>query len=147
MTSADYKSSGNLEAHGNNETEAEVGHRVRVKFAGKEYVGVISAMDITPDIEEKKILPVISVERDMEKILQEEIALWRQVAQYYLCTVGKVYKAAYPISKINLEEARAEARRKVADRREKMASIIRKRIENLQDKLSMYIFIRCVNTI
>ena len=136
MTSADYKSSGNLDAHGNNETEAEVGHRVRVKFAGKEYVGVISAMDITPDIEEKKILPVISVERDMEKILQEEIALWRQVAQYYLCTVGEVYKAAYPISKINLEEARAEARRKVADRRKKMASIIRKRIENLQDKLS-----------
>lgn len=115
---------------------AELGHRVRVKFAGKEYVGVISGVDITPDIEPKKIQPLLSVERDMEKILQEEIALWRQVAQYYLCTVGEVYKAAYPISKINLEEARAESMRKVADRREKMVSIIRKRIEALQEKLA-----------
>ena len=115
---------------------AESGHRVRVKFAGKEYVGAVSDVDVTPDIEEKKILPVISVEMDMEKILKEEIALWRQVAKYYLCTVGEVYKAAYPISKINLEEARAEAKRKVADRREKMVSIIRKRIEALQEKLA-----------
>ena len=138
-----YIMSANLDTSSNNETSdtphytvAEVGHRVRVKFAGKEYVGVISGVDITPDIELKKIQPVLLVERDMEKILEEEIALWRQVAQYYLCTVGEVYKAAYPTSKINLEEARAESRRKVADRREKMASIIRKRIETLQDKLS-----------
>lgn len=138
-----YIMSANLDTSGNNETSdtphytvAEVGHRVRVKFAGKEYVGVISGVDITPDIEPKKIQPVLSIERDMEKILEEEIALWRQVAKYYLCTVGEVYKAAYPTSKINLEEARAEAKRKVADRREKMASIIRKRIEALQEKLA-----------
>lgn len=138
-----YIMSANLDMSGNNETSdtpnytvAELGHRVRVKFAGKEYVGVISGVDITPDIEPKKIQPLLSVERDMEKILQEEIALWRQVAQYYLCTVGEVYKAAYPISKINLEEARAESMRKVADRREKMVSIIRKRIEALQEKLA-----------
>ena len=87
----------------------EIGDRVKVLFAGKEYVAVVSGTDKSPDIDTSKVKPIISVERDIEKVLKEEIELWRQVALYYICTVGEVYKAAYPIGKINLEEARAEA--------------------------------------
>ena len=114
---------------------AEIGQRVKVKFASKEYVGVISNVNITPDIDPKKILPVLSVETQMEKVLVEEIALWRKVAQYYLCTVGEVYKAAYPVSKINLEEARAEAKKKIVERREKVVANILKRINTLKERL------------
>ena len=114
---------------------AEIGQRVKVKFASKEYVGVISNVNITPDIDPKKILPVLSVETQMEKVLVEEIALWRKVAQYYLCTVGEVYKAAYPVSKINLEEARAEAKKKIVERREKVVENILKQINTLKERL------------
>ena len=114
---------------------AEIGQRVKVKFASKEYVGVISNVNITPDLDPKKILPVLSVETQMEKVLVEEIALWRKVAQYYLCTVGEVYKAAYPVSKINLEEARAEAKKKIVERREKVVANILKRINTLKERL------------
>ena len=120
------------------ETESssvELGHRVRVRFANKEYVGVVSGVDITPEIAPSKILPLESVEYDMEKVLPEEIALWRRVADYYLCTVGEVYKAAYPASKISLEEARAEARKKIVARREKVADNISKRIATLKTRL------------
>lgn len=115
--------------------DIEVGKRVRVKFAGKEYVGVISGVDITPDITASKIQSIISIEVTMEKIRTEEIHLWKRVAEYYLCTVGEVYKAAYPTSKINLEEARAEAKERAIQRREKLVELITKRILTLQDRL------------
>ena len=114
----------------------EVGQRVRVNFARKEYVGVVSKVDIIPDIEPEKIQSVLEVETSMEKVLQEEIELWRRVAEYYLCTVGEVYKAAYPISKINLEEARAEARERAISRRDKLVVNIQKRLQVLQERLS-----------
>ena len=113
----------------------EVGQRVRVRFAGKEYVGVVSRVDIVPDIAPEKIQPVLEVETSMEKVLEEEIALWRRVAEYYLCTVGEVYKAAYPANKINLEEARAQAREKAVQRRGKLVVNIRKRLQTLQDRI------------
>ena len=48
-----------------------VGERVRVAFAGKEYVAVVSGIDATPDINSSKVKPIISVERDIEKILKD----------------------------------------------------------------------------
>jgi primosomal protein N' (replication factor Y) len=115
-------------------TDIEIGRRVRVKFAGKEYVGVVSAVGIIPDIDEAKIQSILCVETTMEKIRREEILLWRKVAEYYLCTVGEVYKAAYPTSKINLEEARAEARKKAVQRRIKLVELISKRLQTLVDR-------------
>ena len=60
----------------------EVGDRVRVTFAGKEYIAVVSGTDTRPDIEISKVRSIISVERDIERILKEEIELWRQVSRY-----------------------------------------------------------------
>ena len=113
----------------------ETGDRVRVAFGGKEYIGAVSGTGMTPDIDTKKIKDIVSVETGMERILAEEIELWRQVAGYYLCTVGEVYKAAYPAGKINLEEARAAAKQKVADRHQKLISTLDTRIEKLRSRL------------
>lgn len=112
------------------------GDRVRVRFASKEYIGVVDKTDIVPDIAPSRILPVISVERSIEKIFPEEIELWKQVAAYYMCTIGEVYKAAYPVSKINLEEARGEALKKVQERRDRMVGSISQKLEKLKTRLS-----------
>lgn len=117
------------------DTEVEVGQRVRVRFSGKEHVAVVSATDIVPDIDPSKIYPVLGVEAEMERVLPEEIELWRRVAGYYLCSVGEVYKAAYPISKVHLEEARAEARKKTAERKRRLVADIMKRIQTLEVRL------------
>lgn len=113
----------------------EIGDRVRVVFAGKEYVGVVSGTDIEPGIEDKKIKAVVALEHGMVKIRREEIELWRQISRYYLCTVGEVYKAAYPVGKINMEEARAAARQKSVGRKEKMLTAIELRNKRLQERL------------
>jgi primosomal protein N' (replication factor Y) len=115
--------------------EVSVGDRVKVVFSQKEYSGVVSQTDVTPDIDPKKILRAGEIEKGMERILETEIELWIKVAEYYLCTIGEVYKAAYPSGKINLEEARAEARKKVCARREKTLNTIRTRLEKLQARL------------
>ena len=118
------------------EADAVIGDRVRVIFAGKEYIAVVSAVDAQPEIDPKKIMPVIALEREMERVLAEEIELWRQVADYYLCTVGEVYKAAYPATKVNLEEARAAALAKARERRERLLQSMKAKVEKISERLA-----------
>jgi primosomal protein N' (replication factor Y) len=113
----------------------EVGDRVKVRFANKDYAGVVSGTDIIPETDPKKIKPIISVEEGLGRIRIEEIALWRAVAEYYLCSIGEVYKAAYPLMKVNMEEARASAREKALARKEKLAESIRQRIAKLEARV------------
>lgn len=111
------------------------GDRVKVMFANKEYMAVVSETGIIPDTDPVKIKPILSIEEGLGRILPQEITLWRNVADYYLCSVGEVYKAAYPHVRINLEEARAAAKEKIASREEKIADSIRKRIARLEAKV------------
>ena len=117
------------------EEDVRIGDRVRVVFANRKYLGVVSGTDITPDIDAAKVMQVVGIEREMEKVLPEEIALWRQVAEYYLCSVGEVYKAAYPAEKVNIEEARAAAIARTEHRRERIAEGIRAKTEKLRMRL------------
>lgn len=112
-----------------------VGDRVRVMFSNKEYVAVVSAVDVQPDVALSKVKPVVCVERDMERVLDEEIELWRQVAEYYMCTVGEVCKAAYPAMKVSLEEARAAALAKARERRERLLAGMTAKAERLRMRM------------
>lgn len=89
--------------------DVQVGDRVNVSFAHKGYIGVVSAVDVMPDIEDEKILAVESVESELPGVLESEIQLWRSVAEYYMCSVGEVYKAAYPLIRTRTEQKKARA--------------------------------------
>ena len=97
---------------------AEVGSRVRVLFAHKEYVGTVSAVDVTPETAVDRILPVLSVEEGLPGVLPEEIRFWKAVASYYLCSVGEVYKAAYPALKREQEAVQAREQERLESRME-----------------------------
>ncbi len=79
--------------------EVEVGNRVRVLFSGAFYVGCVSALDVQPEPGIKRILTVEALEEGLPDITPEEIRFWREVAGYYLCTLGEVYKQAYPAAR------------------------------------------------
>ena len=113
----------------------EIGDRVKVRFSNKEYTGVVSQIDIIPETDPRKIKPIICIEEGIGRIFTEEITLWRAVADYYLCSIGEVYKAAYPQMKVNMEEARASAREKAVARREKLVESIRQRIVKLEARV------------
>ena len=116
--------------------EVRVGMRVSVTFSGRKYTGVVSGTDAIPDVDSKRILPVNAVERHMEAIGEKELALWRFMADYYLCTIGEVYKMAYPAVKTAGEEvrARAEERRELMQAR--TVELYRKRIKGLEERLA-----------
>lgn len=79
--------------------QVKVGDRVRVCFAGAFYVACVSCVHVCPSIEEDKIQPIEGVVQDLPAITEEEILFWDTLSQYYLCTIGEVYKAAYPSMK------------------------------------------------
>ena len=99
---------------------ADVGDRVRVRFANQEYVGAVSAVDVQPQTDESRILPILALEEGLPKVLPEEIKFWRAVSDYYLCSIGEVYKAAYPSLKIGQEEVDARIRERLETRLERL---------------------------
>ena len=101
-------------------TEVRVGDRVRVLFARKEYVGAVSAVDVQPQTDENRILPILAAEEGLPKVLPEEIKFWRAVSDYYLCSIGEVYKAAYPALKIDQEEVEARVKERLEARLERL---------------------------
>ena len=92
--------------------QANVGSRVRVDLAGKIYQGVITKIlqenevpTHTPDGKLIQYKPILAVE-EAPKILPAEIALWEKVSQYYLCSTGEVFKAAYPALQVKQESVK-----------------------------------------
>ena len=121
------------------EAVLKVGNRVRVDFAGKEYVGVVSAVDVGRQAEAlgivDRIKPIAGKAEGLAPVSLQEIALWRQISEYYLCTVGEVYKAAYPAQKVAEEavQSRLEAMR--AEREEKARARIEDKVRRLRERI------------
>lgn len=88
-----------------------VGSRVAVRFSGREYVAVVSSVCDVPGIDPAKVQPVLGVPDRLESILPSELEFWRFIASYYMCTVGEVYKFAYPAARTAVEGKRANVTR------------------------------------
>lgn len=118
--------------------QVRVGDRVRVNFAGKEYVGVVSMADAGKQAEEMRIVdkvkPILGMAEGLEPVTREEIELWRQIAEYYLCTVGEVYKAAYPAQKVEKEVVQARQEALKVEREEKNRTKIADKIKRLEER-------------
>lgn len=118
--------------------QVRVGDRVRVNFAGKEYVGVVSMADAGKQAEEMgivdKVKPILGMDEGLEPVTKEEIELWRQIAEYYLCTVGEVYKAAYPAQKVEKEVVQARQEALKVEREEKNRTKIADKIKRLEER-------------
>ena len=109
-----------------------VGTRVSVRFAGRQYVGVVSESDVAPDIELTKIQRIIRVEDGISPVTEAEMRLWRFVSDYYLCPVGEVYKAAYPSLKNDGEMIRSRERLRAEDRLRRMNAALAAKRERLE---------------
>ena len=76
--------------------QAQVGQRVIVQFGAKKfYTGIIET--ITPiapkGYEVKDIMTILD---DHPIVKHPQLKLWHWISEYYLCTIGDVYKAAVP---------------------------------------------------
>lgn len=75
--------------------KVRVGSRVNVPFGQKkQYTALVTELhDRCPDYAVKDILDVPD---DEIMLLPGQLRLWQWVAEYYMCTLGEVYKAAIP---------------------------------------------------
>jgi len=96
--------------------EIRRGDKVRVTFAFKEYVGVVYSVgeSLPEGLPVSKVSPIIRVESGFERVSEEELRLWEAVASYYLCSIGEVFKTAWPAEKKIREEMRERARIRAA---------------------------------
>ena len=98
--------------------EAMTGDWVNVVFANRSYQGIVTQTGVIPETRPEKIRDISGKSEGLKPVIPEEIRLWRMVADYYLCTVGEVFKAAYPMMKIS--EAEKLARRQEAERQRRL---------------------------
>ena len=117
--------------------EVRVGDRGRVEFARKRYIGVVDGVDIEPEIAPERVMEAGEIIEGMDRISPQEIELWKQVAQYYMCSVGEVYKAAYPVGKSSLEEARAAASLRNQERIRREIRILEEKIDKRKESIRL----------
>ena len=90
------------------------GTRVRVHFGKREMIGVVRGFRyadrgevplerLGKPLEYKEIDGVV----ELPAIKREQLEFWQLLADYYLCTVGEVYKAAYPALAVRQESVKS----------------------------------------
>ena len=117
------------------EEELCVGQRVGVVFARKQMVGVVLSVGGTPDIDESRVEKITCTDTGLADISSRELELWRFIAEYYMCTLGEVFKAAYPSSKINSEKIAVQQLRRSEASRARMEAVLAKRVATLAARL------------
>lgn len=111
------------------------GQRVSVYFSGRRYVAVVDVTDASTDLDPSRIMDVGSYDTGLPPISEKELDFWHFISEYYLCTIGEVYLAAYPHTKIRSEEVAAKAASDAQRRREASREALGKRVEKLITKL------------
>ena len=90
------------------------GTRVRVHFGKREMIGVVRGFRyadrgevplerLGKPLEYKEIDGVV----ELPAIRRDQLEFWQVLADYYLCTVGEVYKAAYPALAVRQESVKS----------------------------------------
>lgn len=123
------------------------GTRVSVVFAHRTYTGVVLKASDTPGIEPAKVQNIIRIQDELAPVSKEGLEFWDFLSGYYLCTIGEVYKAAYPAGKIKSEQKAANIlerlRQRLAIREEaltkKHKDSVRERLEAERDSIAAQI--------
>ena len=86
----------------------EPGRRVCVELGGRRYDGVVWRALEQPDLPPDRIQDIVAVQDGLPAVTPEELRFWAFLSEYYLCTLGEVYKAAYPLLKLRSEQTAAD---------------------------------------
>lgn len=114
------------------------GRAVDVRFARRDYTGIVWQTGCPPpeDFDPSKVQPLTRVRTDLPLIGEQEMRLWEFIADYYLCTIGEVFKAAYPSMRINGEKAFAARLERLRARVARLqARLAKKHRANVEERL------------
>ena len=118
------------------EEAVRVGQRVEVIFARKARTGVIVRISGQPDIDPSKVERLQNTDTGLPDITPNELRLWDFISNYYLCTPGEVFKAAYPASKLRSECIGVQIDRRAVQSRERMEAALQRKVDTLAQRLA-----------
>lgn len=74
----------------------QIGQRVAVQFGKRKiYTGIIHSFHQNkPELYKTK--PIISILENETLVLPQQIQLWEWISEYYMCSIGEVFKNAFP---------------------------------------------------
>ena len=79
------------------EKSVGVGHRVVVPFGGKRFVtGIVESLSPVKPADVASVKEIAEVLDPGPMVVHPQIKFWQWLADYYMCAVGDVYKAAVP---------------------------------------------------
>ena len=90
----------------------ERGTWVVVTMVHKRYLAVVNRCDapLPGNLPPDKILPIEKV-ANLKPLPEAQLELWQSVADYYLCSIGEVFKSAYPAAFFHQSEKKREINR------------------------------------
>ncbi|MBP5303056.1 MAG: hypothetical protein J6Y88_07420, partial [Bacteroidales bacterium] len=75
----------------------DVGTWVTVTFHGRRYLAVVSRRGpLVEGIDPASVREIDEVKTGLPLISKAQMDFWRSIADYYLCTLGEVFKSACP---------------------------------------------------
>ena len=79
------------------EGEVAAGSWVVITLVGKRYLAVVRRADckLPQGLPSSKILPIEKI-AGLRPLPAVQLELWQEIADYYLCSIGEVFKCAYP---------------------------------------------------
>ncbi|GAB1474648.1 hypothetical protein MASR2M69_20890 [Bacteroidota bacterium] len=77
------------------ENRIRVGSFVKVIFSGRDYVAVVHSLSLKPPIYTGEIKEIELID-GMDPLTKREMDLWEWISEYYMCSPGEVFKAAFP---------------------------------------------------
>lgn len=80
--------------------ELKRGDWVSVEFSGRKYPAVVYSLEAPANLDKRNVKPLTRVRSELPGISEMEFILWEFIASYYLCSLGEVFRAAYPSSRI-----------------------------------------------
>ena len=94
----------------------EPGRRVCVELGAHRYDGVVWQVLERPDLPPERIQDIVAVQDELPAVTAAELRFWEFLSGYYLCTLGEVYKAAYPLLKQRSEQTAADILARLRER-------------------------------
>ena len=78
----------------------------------KRYLGVVRSVGspLPEGLSPEKVLPIEKVAA-LKPLPKEQLDIWQDVAGYYLCSIGEVFKSAYPAAFFHQSEKKREVNR------------------------------------
>ncbi|MBR4772741.1 MAG: primosomal protein N', partial [Bacteroidales bacterium] len=116
-----------------------VGSWVAVTFHGRRYLAVVCRKgDLAAGIDPAAVHDIDEVKTALPVITPAQMEFWKSIADYYLCTVGEVFKSACPAQFFKQVEKKRSLRKKLPKYENSPDAVLSPAQQNAMDAIEKY---------